>query len=175
MFSMGALTFGLPLKTEALGFPVQTAGMMLSVFGLVAICLFVLPSNRLYDRVSPLRLCLMGGATVLLSLMALSFARNQAGMFAVMAVYGLGFALLFPSLNALLLGSVRPENKGKAFGMFYALFSLGVVAGSSGISAITGDYDIALRLAAVFLLSSCGFFGAWQRLRSEQDKEAIHP
>lgn len=175
MFSMGALTFGLPLKTEALGFPVQTAGMMLSVFGLVAICLFVLPSNRLYDRVSPLRLCLMGGATVLLSLMALSFARSQAGMFAVMAVYGLGFALLFPSLNALLLGSVRPENKGKAFGMFYALFSLGVVAGSSGISAITGDYDIALRLAAVFLLSSCGFFGAWQRLRSEQDKEAIHP
>ncbi|MGG6312890.1 MFS transporter [Paenibacillus macerans] len=175
MFAMGTLTFSLPLKAEALGFPPQTAGMMLSVFGIVAICLFVLPSNRLFDRVSPLRLSLMGGATVLLSLLALSVVRNQAGMFAVMAVYGLGFALLFPSLNALLVGNVSPENKGKAFGMFYAFFSLGVVAGSSGISAVTGDYDIALRLAAGFLLISCFSLGAWQMLRREREKKTVYP
>ncbi|WP_232729854.1 MFS transporter [Paenibacillus phocaensis] len=175
MFSMGALTFGLPLKTEALGFPAQSAGMMLSLFGLVAICLFVLPSNRLFDRVPPLRLCAAGGAIVIGSLMALSMTREQAGMFAVMAVYGLGFALLFPSLNALLLGHVRPEHKGKAFGMFYAFFSLGVVAGSSGLSAFTGDYDLALRIAAGFLLMSCTGVGIWGILRRRRVEKGISP
>lgn len=174
MFAMGALTFSLPLKAEALGFPEQTAGMMLSVFGIVAICMFVLPSNRLFDRISPLRLSLMGGAAVLVSLFALSMVSNQVGMFAIMAVYGLGFALLFPSLNALLVSNVSSENKGKAFGMFYALFSLGVVAGSSGIGALTGHYDSVLRLAVGFILISCCALWVWQLLRRENQEETAN-
>lgn len=173
MFAMGALTYSLPLKAEALGLPTQAAGLMLSVFGVVAISLFILPSNRWFDRVSPLRLCAAGGGIVILSLLALSMIGQQAGMFAVMAVYGLGFALLFPSLNALLVGHVRPEHKGKAFGMFYAFFSLGVVAGSSGLSAFTGDYNLVLRLAAGFLLVSCSGVGIWViRRRKRESREA---
>lgn len=173
MFAMGALTYSLPLKTEALGLPAQSAGLMLSVFGVVAICLFVLPSNRWFDRGSPLWFCAAGGAIVIFSLLVLSMIGQQAGMFAVMAVYGLGFALLFPSLNALLVGCVRPEHKGKAFGVFYAFFSLGVVAGSSGLSVFTGDYDRALRLAAGVLLVSCSGFGIWVvRRRRRKLREA---
>ncbi|WP_178022550.1 MFS transporter [uncultured Paenibacillus sp.] len=175
MFAMGALTYSLPLKAEALGLPDQAAGLMLSVFGVVAISLFILPSNRWFDRVSPLRLCAAGGAVVILSLLALSMIGRQAGMFAVMAVYGLGFALLFPSLNALLVGRVSPEHKGKAFGMFYAFFSLGVVAGSSGLSAFTGDYDLALRLAAGFLIVSCSGVGVWGIRRRRRGKREMSP
>lgn len=175
MFAMGALTYSLPLKAEALGLPDQAAGLMLSVFGVVAISLFVLPSNRWFDRGAPLRLCAAGGAIVILSLIALSMIGHQAGMFAVMAVYGLGFALLFPSLNALLVGHVSPDHKGKAFGMFYAFFSLGVVAGSSGLSAITGDYDLALRLAAGFLIVSCTGVGVWGSRRRRGGKVEMDP
>lgn len=175
MFAMGALTYSLPLKAEALGLPDQAAGLMLSVFGVVAISLFILPSNRWFDRVSPLRLCAAGGAVVILSLLALSMIGRQAGMFAVMAVYGLGFALLFPSLNALLVGRVSPEHKGKAFGMFYAFFSLGVVAGSSGLSAFTGDYDLELRLAAGFLIVSCSGVGVWGIRRRRRGKREMSP
>lgn len=165
MFAMGALTFSLPLKAEALGLPDQAAGMMLSVFGVVAISFFVLPSNRWFDTVSPLRLSAAGGATVLVSLCVLSMTDHQLGMFAIMGFYGLGFALLFPTLNSLLVNNVDPVHKGKAFGMFYAFFSIGVVGGSSGLSAFTGDYDLALRLAAGFLLVSCSILGVWGNRR----------
>lgn len=175
MFAMGALTYSLPLKAEALGLPDQAAGLMLSVFGVVAISLFLLPSNRWFDRISPLRLCTAGGVIVIFSLTSLSMVGQQAGMFAVMAVYGLGFALLFPSLNALLVGHVDPEHKGKAFGMFYAFFSLGVVAGSSGLSVFTGDYDLALRLAAGFLLVSCSGVGIWAVRRKRREIRRINP
>ncbi|WP_232436724.1 MFS transporter [Paenibacillus senegalimassiliensis] len=166
MFAMGALTFSLPLKVDALGFPVQTAGMMLSVFGVVAICMFLLPTNRMFDQGSPLKLSLAGGLLVIISLFALSLMQHRIAMFGVMAVYGLGFALLFPSLNALLVKHIASEHKGKAFGLFYAFFSLGVVAGSSGVGAFTENYDTALRIAAIFLLLSCGLLIVWQFVRS---------
>lgn len=175
MFAMGALTYSLPLKAEALDLPDQAAGLMLSVFGVVAISLFVLPSNRWFDRVPPLRLCAAGGGIVIVSLFALSLTGLQMGMYVVMAVYGLGFALLFPSLNALLVSHVRPEHKGKAFGMFYAFFSLGVVAGSSGLSAFTGDYDLTLRIASGFLLASCGGVGLWGIRRARRESKAMNP
>lgn len=165
MFAMGALTFSLPLKVEALGFPAQTAGMMLSVFGVVAICMFLLPTNRMFDQGSPIKLSLVGGLLVIISLLALSFIQHQVAMFGVMALYGLGFSLLFPSLNAMLVNHIASEHKGKAFGIFYAFFSLGVVAGSSGVGAFTEDYDIALRLAAIFLVLSCGVLVIWQLVR----------
>ncbi|MCK8489256.1 MFS transporter [Paenibacillus sp. MBLB2552] len=175
MFAMGALTYSLPLKAEALGLPDQAAGLMLSVFGVVAISLFVLPSNRWFDQASPLRLCAVGGGIVILSLFALSMTDLQVGMYGVMAVYGLGFALLFPSLNALLVSQVRPEHKGRAFGMFYAFFSLGVVAGSSGLSAFTGEYDFTLRIASGFLLVTCGGVGIWVTLKRRREQKAISP
>lgn len=156
MFAMGALTYALPLKVDELGFAAQISGLMLSTFGVVAIIVFILPSNRLFDRVSPLVLMYAGGAVIMLSLLLLSLFNHQIAMFAAMGLYGFGFSLLFPSLNALLLSNVSGEAKGRAFGLFYALFSLGVVAGSSGVGALTAHYDKALRIAALgILLAGC--------------------
>lgn len=152
MFAMGALTYALPLKVDELGFGAQISGLMLSTFGVVAIIVFILPSNRWFDRVSPLTLMYGGGGVIMLSLLLLSLFNDQMLLFAVMGLYGFGFSLLFPSMNALLMSNVSVESKGKAFGLFYAFFSLGVVAGSSGIGALTENYDIALRMAAGFIL-----------------------
>lgn len=162
MTAMGALTFALPLKVEDLGFPAQTAGLMLSTFGVVAILIFVLPINRLFDRMPVLGLLAVGGIAVLGSLLLLSLIEHQVGMYIVMGVYGFGFALLFPSLNKLLIQDIEIVDRGKAFGMFYAFFSLGVVAGSSGIGALTGHYSTALQMAAVFVTMMGAVVGVWQ-------------
>ena len=45
-------------------------------------------------------------------------------LFIVMMIYGIGFAILFPSINALLVENTTDDNRGKAFGLFYAFFSL---------------------------------------------------
>ena len=47
-----------------------------------------------------------------------------------MIIYGIGFAFLFPSINSLLIDSTSAEFRGKAYGYFYAFFSIGAVAGS---------------------------------------------
>lgn len=152
MFAIGALTYALPLKAEQLAFPDQIAGLLLSTFGIVAILVFVLPVNVVFDRFPSRRLIAMGGCFVVISLWLLSVLSDMILMFIVMGFFGLGFALLFPSLNTLLIQNVSPEHKGKAFGMFYAFFSVGVVMGSSGLSAFTSYYDNVLRMAAVFIL-----------------------
>ncbi|MCR8844641.1 MFS transporter [Paenibacillus sp. SC116] len=151
MFGMGSLTFALPIKTDALEFGGQASGMMLSTFGVVAIMVFMLPTNRLFDRVAPLKLIMLGGGIVIASLLTLSLTTDQTMMYITMGVYGLGYALLFPSMNTLLIRHVSEADKGKAFGMFYAFFSLGVVGGSSGIGYLTSSYDTGLRIAGCVL------------------------
>lgn len=148
LFAMGVLTFALPLKTDELLMPAQTAGMLLSTFGLIAILVFVLPSNRMFDRLPPFRLLLIGLAIVMVSLLGLSSLTNLSALYVVMGIYGIGYALIFPSASALLVRHVPKEDRGKAFGLFYAFFSLGVVAGSSAVGALTSDPDTALVIAA---------------------------
>ena len=47
-----------------------------------------------------------------------------------MGVFGLGFGLLFPAAAALVTDATRPAERGTAFGIFYAVYSFGVVLGA---------------------------------------------
>ena len=49
MFSQGVLAYMLPLKVMELGHDTQTSGLLLSTFGIVAILVFVLPINNVFD------------------------------------------------------------------------------------------------------------------------------
>ena len=51
-------------------------------------------------------------------------------VFLGMGVVGLGFGLLFPAAAALVADSGGERHRGLAFGIFYAAYSLGVVAGA---------------------------------------------
>src|SRR5699024_1782435 len=51
--------------------------------------------------------------------------------FIAMIIYGFGFAFIFPSMNKLIADASTKVDRGKAYGIFYAFFSLGVVSGST--------------------------------------------
>lgn len=70
------------------------------------------------------------------SLFLLSAVSAVPWMYATMCLYGIGFAFLFPSINSLLIDSTQSHFRGKAYGYFYAFFSLGVVGGSSFTGAL---------------------------------------
>jgi len=53
MVSQGALAYLLPLHVDALGYGSRLAGTLLSMFGIVAVTLFLLPTNRMFDRRPP--------------------------------------------------------------------------------------------------------------------------
>lgn len=141
MFSQGVLAYMLPLKVEALGSDTQTGGMLLSTFGVVAVLIFILPTNRLFDRLRPINTLVFGMLTMGLCMICISFSENLSLLYVFMALYGMGFAFLFPSINSLLIESTTDENRGKAYGYFYAFFSIGVVAGSgiTGLLALSAN------------------------------------
>ena len=154
MFSQGVLAYMLPLKIDGLGLPPQLSGLLLSVFGLAAILVFLLPVNRIFDKAKPLHTLIAGFTFMAISLFLLSAAETVPWLFAIMSLYGIGFALLFPSINSLLIDSTEPASRGKAYGLFYAFFSLGVVGGSSFTGMLELNADQGFMLSGTLLLAA---------------------
>ncbi|RLQ90716.1 MFS transporter [Planomicrobium sp. Y74] len=154
MFSQGVLAYMLPLKVSGLGLPTEMSGLLLSVFGIAAILVFLLPVNRLFDVVQPVYTLIAGFLLMGTSLFLLSSASAASLLYFSMISYGIGFALLFPSINSLLIDSTTERSRGKAYGYFYAFFSIGVVAGSSFTGALALSADRGFITGGVLLLSA---------------------
>ncbi|CAM4104366.1 MFS transporter [Lederbergia lenta] len=158
MFSQGVLAYMLPLKVADLGQDTQTSGLLLSTFGIVAILIFVLPTNRLFDVIKPIKTLTFGMGAMGVSLILISLSQSISILYIYMGLYGVGFSFLFPSLNSLLIEATQKKQRGRAYGYFYAFFSIGVVVGSSltGLLQLTANQGfiftgILLMIAAMFL------------------------
>jgi MFS family permease len=145
-FTLGIVTYVLPLKVQLLSLGSAAAGTMISTFGIVAIAVFLLPTNRIFDRYDPQNLMLIGMIIISLSMAVLASVAEAGLIYGAMGIFGLGFAFMFPSMNKIIVQTVAEEHRGKAFGVFYALFSLGVIGGSMGV----GTLDLAMDAAYVF-------------------------
>ncbi|MGO4375558.1 MFS transporter, partial [Paenibacillus sp. MCAF20] len=77
---------------------------------------------------------LMGASQLLISQ-----SNTTLSLYLVLGLYGVGFAFLFPSINTMLIQATPADLRGKAYGYFYAFFSLGVVAGSSVLGWLPFD------------------------------------
>ncbi|WP_438311350.1 MFS transporter [Sporosarcina sp. FA9] len=157
MFSQGVLALVLPLKVEALNFDTKMTGLLLSTFGVTALLIFLLPINRIFDRVRPMVTLSFGMLLMGLSMLFLSQVEELLFLYVAMIIYGVGFAFLFPSINSLLIDSSAPEFRGKAYGYFYAFFSIGVVAGSGLIGYLDLDFQRAFLLTGVILILVAGY------------------
>ncbi|WP_422122190.1 MFS transporter [Planococcus sp. X10-3] len=154
MFSQGVLAYMLPLKVSGLGLPPEMSGLLLSVFGIAAILVFLLPVNRLFDAIKPVFTLIAGFLIMGSALFLLSAVSAAPLLYVSMIAYGIGFALLFPSINSLLIDSTTPGSRGKAYGYFYAFFSIGVVAGSSFTGALALTADQGFITSGVLLISA---------------------
>ncbi|MCF3944689.1 MFS transporter [Oceanobacillus alkalisoli] len=139
MISNGTLAFALPLKVSDMGLTSETTGMMLSTYGIVALIVFLTPINRIFDRLSSLSLVItgimiIGSVHIMLNIVSIYWLNML-----LMVVYGIGFAFVFPSMNKIVAEASSKVDRGKAYGIFYAFFSFGAVAGSfvSGATAET--------------------------------------
>lgn len=154
MFSQGALAYLLPQHVESLGYSSRLSGTLMSMFGLIAVALFVLPSNKIFDRVHPLISFSIGLGLMGISQILIGQLSDVLSLYIILAVYGIGFALLFPSMNAMLAHATTKENRGKAYGYFYAFFSVGVVVGSSGLGLLSLSLKHLFLVTGLILLAS---------------------
>lgn len=131
MFSQGVIAYLLPLHVQTLGYDSKLSGTLMSTFGIIAVLVFVLPTNRIFDRVASSITMALGIGFMGISQLLIGQSTSTTALYFVLGLYGIGFAFLFPSINTMLIKATPKELRGKAYGYFYAFFSLGVVAGST--------------------------------------------
>lgn len=159
MISNGTLAFALPINVELMGRTTETTGMLLSTFGIVALLVFLTPMNRIFDQVDDIKLVLSGLLLIGISLISLSFIITLPLSFLAMIIYGLGFALIFPSMNKIVADASADVDRGKAYGIFYAFFSLGVVAGSTISGWVAENLGLPFLVSAILMISIGVFIG----------------
>lgn len=130
MISNGTLAFALPLKVSDMGLTSATTGILLSIYGIVALIIFLSPINRIYDKFLANNLVIIGIAIIGFVHIMLNIIAVYEFTIALMVIYGIGFAFVFPSMNRIVTDASNKVDRGKAYGIFYAFFSLGAVLGS---------------------------------------------
>src|SRR5690625_1691367 len=153
MISNGTLAFALPLKVEEMGLDSQTTGMMLSTYGIVALIIFLTPINRIYDKLSSLSLVIVGimiiGSVHIILNISTIFWLNML----LMVIYGIGFAFVFPSMNKIVAEASSKTDRGKAYGIFYAFFSVGAILGSFVSGATADTFGLPFLSSAITMMA----------------------
>lgn len=151
MCSIGILTYALPLKVEQLAYNSAITGGLISTFGIVALIFFLTPINVIYDQKKPQQLIITGLILVIVSLFALNIVNSIYLILLFMIIYGIGFALIFPSMNRLIVDSSKEDERGKAFGILFSAFSVGMIIGST-ITGIVEEFHLQAFLAGGFVI-----------------------
>ncbi len=129
---IGALVTYLPLLLEHQGGTAARTGYTFAIYALVAMLVMASPVNRAGDRFGRFGPLIAGLLGIAVGLAVLGVFTGYAAIAAGMAVFGLGYGLVFPAATALVIGATGADRRGMAFGIFYAVYSLGVVVGASG-------------------------------------------
>lgn len=168
MISNGTLAFALPLKVEEMGLSSGTTGMLLSIYGIVAIIIFLTPINKIYDRFSPIILVVIGIIFIGAVHIMLNMIAILPIIIGLMLIYGIGFAFVFPSMNKIVTEASTKVDRGKAYGIFYAFFSLGAVTGSFVSGATSEILGLPFLSSAITMLTVALILLILSRKRKKQ-------
>ena len=160
-FAFGGIVTLFPLYVKNLGMEAFDVGMLLTTFTVMFIIL-QFPSGASSDRFGRLKPTCAGLGLGVVSLVILPSATTFPTLAAAMALYGVAFGILFPSVSALVADNTMPEERGLGTGIFHALLTAGVAVGAlvigkvgdvAGIEAGLLSSPIVMALALVVALS----------------------
>ena len=128
-FTFGGVVTLLPLYMRGLGMEVFHVGMLLAIFAIMFI-ITQLPSGAISDKIGRLAPTAIGLSLGTVSLVILPSVVTLPLLAVVMALYGIAYGILFPSILALVADHTIPEERGLATGVFHALLTAGVAIGA---------------------------------------------
>jgi len=126
--AVGVLAGFLPVSVEGLGASPSLTGALFTVYALVAAGLMLSPASGVVDRGGAVRPITFGLAA-LAAAMALLAVPSLALAPVATALFGVGYGLIFPAVSAAVSLAATPANRGRAFGLYNAAFSVGLAAG----------------------------------------------
>ena len=145
-FTFGGVVTLLPFYMENLGMKPFHVGMLLAIFAIMFI-IIQLPSGALSDKVGRMILIAVGFSLGIVSLIVLPLLETFLLLAVIMALYGMAYGILFPSVSALVVDHTAPEERGMATGVFHALLTAGVAIGAPVMGWVGGMVGVKLGLA----------------------------
>lgn len=156
---LGFLVTHLPLALEVTGGSPADRGLAFGIYGGVAALLMASPLTRVTDRRTRAIPAALGLVLIGLGLLVLVTGLTRPSLIVGMTVFGLGFGFLFPAASALVVEASDRDERGFAFGVFYALYSIGVVLGalwSGFLAELAGSASSVPFLAGGTLAAAAG-------------------
>ncbi len=145
-FAFGGVVTLLPLYVKNLGMGAFHVGMLLATFAVMFIIL-QFPSGALSDKVGRLIPTTIGLGLGIVSLTILPSLGTFPLLAVIMALYGIAYGVLFPSISALVADHTISEERGLATGLFHALLTAGVAIGAPTIGWVGEIMGVELGLA----------------------------
>jgi MFS family permease len=172
--AMGSLVYAFPLIVQDLGYSSARTGSLFSLFSATVIILLVSPANRLLDRFPPERVAAIGAGLMALTVLLLTGVGSMRGLMVVMVLYGTAFAALFPTTSAIIIRQAGGTHRGTAFGVYYAVYSLGFVVGPAVTGyAITLEVGPFLPAILVLVVTIFGSLGLSHKNAVREEREML--
>ena len=159
-FAFGGVVTLLPLYVKGLGMEAFHVGMLLAIFAII-FTLLQFPSGAIADRVGR-RIPITSGLCIcIVSLVVMPALGTFALLAVIMGVYGAAYALLFPSISALIVDHSTSEERGRATGVFHSLLTAGVAIGAPVMGCVAQLAGIELGLALCSCVAALALVIAW--------------
>jgi MFS family permease len=140
-FTFGGVVTLLPLYIKNLGMEAFHVGMLLAAFAIMFIIL-QLPVGTLSDRVGRWGPTAAGLSLAIVALVLMPSLTTFPLLLAAMAVYGIAYGIIFPSISATVVDQTTPEERGLATGIFHALLTAGVAIGAPVLGWVSGAVGV---------------------------------
>jgi MFS transporter, DHA1 family, multidrug resistance protein len=118
----------LPYATTKLGLTEAQYSILLLIGGLVVVA-FMIPVGHLADHWGTRGFLVSGFLLASLSLFTMVTYGNSSNVWWIVGFVGLSYALIQPAWNALLAGTIPPEQRGVLMGLFMSVEGLGFAVG----------------------------------------------
>jgi len=149
-FVMGAFTVLVPLYMDDFGMGTTDVVIAFSTFAILSVIVHY-PSGILCDKVGPKVPALAGLVAITIAMLMIPYFNTLISLIPVMALFGIGHGLIFPSSSTMVVRGTTNDVRGMASGVFYALLVAGVAVGApiAGLVASVSSYGFGIQSAAI--------------------------
>jgi MFS family permease len=154
-FAMGSFTVLVPLYMKGFGLTEVNVAMAFTTFAVLSLVVHY-PSGWLSDKLGPKIPAMAGLVTIALALFLLPFFDTFFSLLPVMALFGVGHGLVFPSSSTMIVRSSSEDERGLSTGVFYALLVAGVAVGAPIAGFMADAYTIEMGIWVTAVASLIG-------------------
>lgn len=155
-FVLGAFTVLVPIFMKGFGMTVVDVAISFTTFAVLSMVVHY-PSGWLSDKIGAKIPAVAGFLTIALSMLLLPFFHTLPALLLVMALFGTGHGLVFPSASTMIVQGTSEDERGLASGVFYALLVAGVAVGAPLAGLMASAFGIETGIWATAIVCVAGF------------------